>query len=243
MSHSKNLIFIPCYNVSSTIKNVIEGIPKKVFDDYNSTLLFINDGSKDNSKYIIKDLINKNNYDCDMINNNQNIGYGGVQKLAFHYAIKNKFDNIIMLHGDNQYSPKELYNFLYYLNSTDNAAVFGSRMISYKDAYKGGMPLYKILGNIFLTCIQNFLLKSNLSEFHSGYRGYRVKYLKEVDFDNFSNYFHFDTEIIINLLEKKLKIFEFAIPTHYGNEVSHLKSIPYGINVLKVTLKSKFKKK
>ena len=40
-------------------------------------------------------------------------------------------------------------------------------MISKYGALKGGMPLYKFIGNKVLTFIQNKLLSSNLSEFHS----------------------------------------------------------------------------
>ena len=57
-----------------------------------------------------------------------------------------------------------------------------------------------------------------------------------------TNYYHFDTEIIIELLKKNLLILEINIPTFYGDEVSHLKSIPYGFKVLISTIKSKFKK-
>ena len=39
-----------------------------------------------------------------------------------------------------------------------------------------------------------------------------------------------------------MKILEIHIPTYYGDEVSHLKSIPYGLKVLLSTVKSKFKK-
>ena len=80
--------------------------------------------------------------------------------------------------------------------------VFGSRMKSYKSALKGGMPVYKFLGNIFLTFIQNIILSSKISEFHSGYRSFRVSSLKEIEFNEKANYYHFDTEIIIEMLKK-----------------------------------------
>ena len=42
------------------------------------------------------------------------------------------------------------------------------------------------------------------------------------------------------MLKSNLVIKEIAIPTFYGDEVSHLKSVPYGINVLMSTIKYKF---
>ena len=52
-------------------------------------------------------------------------------------------------------------------------------MISKFGALKGGMPLYKFIGNKILTYIQNKLMSCNLSEFHSGYRIYDVEALKK----------------------------------------------------------------
>ena len=62
------------------------------------------------------------------------------------------------------------------------------------------MPLYKFAGNKILTWCQNRLLRTHFSEFHSGYRVYSVAALKRVPFDRNTNDFHFDTEIIIQLL-------------------------------------------
>ena len=147
-----------------------------------------------------------------------------------------------MVHGDGQYAPEELPKFIKEYEDDSLNAVFGSRMMSYKDAIKGGMPIYKFLGNILLTLIQNLILRSKISEFHSGYRSFNVNSLKKINYKEKANYYHFDTEIIIEILKNNLKLKEIKIPTHYGDEVSHLKSIPYGINVLYTTIKSKLKK-
>ena len=147
-----------------------------------------------------------------------------------------------MLHGDGQYAPEELPKFIAELENPDFDAVFGSRMMNYKSAIRGGMPIYKFLGNIFLTFIQNLILNSNVSEFHSGYRSFKVNSLKKINFFELPDYYHFDTEMIIELLKKKMTLKEIYIPTFYGDEVSHLKSVPYGLKVLYSTIKSKFKK-
>jgi len=47
-------------------------------------------------------------------------------------------------------------------------------MIRKQDALTGGMPVYKWIGNQVLSTFQNFMLGTNLSEFHSGYRLYSV---------------------------------------------------------------------
>jgi len=61
-----------------------------------------------------------------------------------------------------------------------------------------------------------------LSEFHSGYRIYSTRALKSIQFTLNSNDFHFDTEIIIQCLNAKLRIKELSIPTYYGDEISRV---------------------
>ncbi len=236
------LIFIPAYNVEKKIFSVIERIPNSIFDDNEIDILIINDASTDNTEGEIEKIKKNFKYSIKVYNSDVNLGYGGVQKYAFKFSIENNYKYLIMLHGDGQYAPEELPNFIQKYENQNIDAVFGSRMKSYRSALKGGMPFYKFLGNIGLTFIQNLILGSSISEFHSGYRSFKVESLKKIEFNDKADYYHFDTEIIIEFLKKKLNIQEIHIPTHYGDEISHLKSIPYGIKVLISTIKSKFKK-
>lgn len=240
---TKTLIFIPCYNVERKIKKVFNKIPKKIINNNKIKFLFIDDKSKDNTLKIIRKI--KKNYKNKVfiLSNSQNHGYGYVQKIAFKYSIKNNFDYVLMLHGDNQYPANKIPKILNQFKKNNYNAVFGTRMHSIISAYKGGMPIYKIIGNKLLTFFQNFILRSKLSEFHSGFRAYKVDSLKKIKFQNNSNKFHFDTEIIIQFLQKGFQIKEVPMPTYYGDEVSHLKSIPYGLNIIKTTLNYKFRKK
>ena len=240
----KVLIFIPSFNVEKKIGKVLKKIPKIILRKYNVKILIIEDNSKDKTLNVIKKIMRnkKKNFKINLIINKKNKGYGGVQKIAFNYAIKKNFKYIVMLHGDNQYPADKLLRLIKPLVTNKFDAVFGSRMINSLDALRGGMPLYKYIGNITLTFFQNLFLSSNLSEFHSGYRSYKVSSLKKIKYRNNTNDFHFDTEIIIQFLKKNFVIKEVSMPTHYGDEVSHLKSIPYGLNIVRSTLLSRFRK-
>src|SRR4029453_10896786 len=132
--------------------------------------------------------------------NPENQGYGGNQKIGFHYAIEKGFDFVALIHGDGQYAPECLPELIEPLASRQADAVFGSRMMRKADARRGGMPLYKFVGNRILTSVENPLLRTNLSEWHSGYRVYSTDALRRIPFHLNSSVFHFDTEIIIQLL-------------------------------------------
>ncbi|MGE5198560.1 MAG: bifunctional glycosyltransferase/class I SAM-dependent methyltransferase, partial [Rhodospirillaceae bacterium] len=117
-------------------------------------------------------------------------------------------------------------------------AVMGSRMLRKGDARRGGMPLYKFLGNIVLTAVQNRLLHSRLSEFHSGYRVYTTDALRRIPFHLNTNAFHFDTEIIVQLLAAGLRIRELPIPTYYGDEICRVNGIKYAKDVVMTCLRA-----
>ena len=101
------------------------------------------------------------------------------------------------------------------------------------------MPLYKLAGNRLLTVAQNALLGSQLSEFHSGYRIYDVRALASIPFELNTNDFHFDTEIIIQMMLAERRILELPIPTYYGEEICYVNGVKYARDVLLSTLKAR----
>jgi 2-polyprenyl-3-methyl-5-hydroxy-6-metoxy-1,4-benzoquinol methylase len=163
--------------------------------------------------------------------NAKNRGYGGNQKLGYRYAIDNGFDVVVLLHGDGQYAPEAMPALLQPVLQGEADAVFGSRMLQPGAARRGGMPLYKYLGNKVLTRFENAFLEMNLSEFHSGYRVYSVAALKRIPFEANSDDFHFDTQIIIQLKAAGMRIKEVPIPTYYGTEISHVNGLRYARDV------------
>ncbi len=162
-----------------------------------------------------------------------NRGYGGNQKLGYLHAIKQDFDYVVLLHGDGQYAPEYLPQIVNALGADEPDALIASRMIERRDALRGGMPLYKWVGNQVLTAIQNRMLGSHLSEFHSGYRAYKVAALAAIPFQLNSDDFHFDTEILIQLLSTGRSVKEIPVPTFYGEEISHVNGLKYAVNCLK----------
>jgi glycosyltransferase involved in cell wall biosynthesis len=234
------LILIVAYNAERTIQEVLRRIPASL-SAYDTEILIIDDSSRDATFQQAQRMEGSGEipFPLTVLYNPVNQGYGGNQKIGFHYAIRNGFDIVALVHGDGQYAPESLPTLLQPLLDEEADAVFGSRMMTRGAARKGGMPLYKFIGNRILTGIQNRLLHSSLTEFHSGYRVYSVRALERIPFDRNANVFHFDTEIIIQLLRAGLTIKELPIPTYYGDEICHVNGIVYGLDVIKATLLSR----
>lgn len=236
LSHKPSLlIFIVAYHAESTISMVLRRLPAaEIVQNYEVEVLIIDDSSKD--KTFELSVAERDGFTSifpiHVLFNPVNQGYGGNQKIGFHYAIKNSFDYVALLHGDGQYAPERLPELMSAFNGDSADAVFGSRMMTRGDALRGGMPLYKYVGNRILTWTQNRLLNAQMSEFHSGYRIYSIASLNRIPFYLNSDDFHFDTEIIIQLMVAKQRIVELPIPTYYGDEICRVNGMKYAGQVL-----------
>jgi glycosyltransferase involved in cell wall biosynthesis len=238
------LIFIVAYNAASTINSVLARVPASIGNEYEVEVLVIDDASTDGTFERVRSGQQEFNlpFPLTLLFNPQNQGYGGNQKIGYLYAIKKAFDFVALVHGDGQYAPECLPELVRPLTQGKADAVFGSRMMTPGAARAGGMPLYKFVGNKILTFLQNRILGSSLSEFHSGYRIYAVEALKKIPFDKNTTDFHFDTEIIIQFHLAGLRIMEAPIPTYYGDEICHVNGIKYAIDVMRAVIKARVQK-
>jgi glycosyltransferase involved in cell wall biosynthesis len=233
------LIFVISYYAESTLRAVLERIPGRCFEEYECEVLVVDDASEDRTFAIGREYQHTHpEIPMTVLRNELNQGYGGNQKVGYAFAIREGFDYVAMVHGDGQYAPEELPRLVAPLRTGEADAVFGSRMLTPFGALKGGMPLYKFVGNKILTRAQNALLGTKFSEFHSGYRIYSTAALRRIAFLINSNEFHFDTEIILQLLNAKQRIVELPIPTYYGGEISRVNGMQYAKNVLVATLQN-----
>jgi len=238
-SGKRVLIFVVAYNAEKTIESVLDRIPSELRNS-SVEVLVIDDSSKDATFHTgLKREDQSSDFKITILRNPVNQGYGGNQKLGYRYAIDHGFDIVALIHGDGQYAPEKLPTLLEPFLNDEADAVFGSRMIHKQDALKGGMPLYKWVGNQVLTTFQNKMLGSTLSEFHSGYRIYSTKALRLIPFERNSNDFHFDTDIIVQLHFAKQRIVEIPIPTFYGDEICHVNGFKYAWDIAKTMFRAK----
>ncbi len=235
------LVFVVAYNAEKTVGAVVRRIPASLLDLYDVDVLIIDDASSDRTFEQGHHIRQEHGipFPIHVLVNPVNQGYGGNQKLGYHYALKYGYDFVALLHGDGQYAPECLPALLEPFRQKQADAVFGSRVLPPSSALRGGMPLYKFVGNRILTWIENRLIGANLSEYHSGYRIYSTKALSAIPFDGNSNDFHFDTEIIIQLSIAGLAMIEIPIPTYYGDEICYVNGLNYAFHVVAAAVKAR----
>ena len=235
------LVLIVAYHAEQTIQPVLARIPPSLAGDFDVEVLVIDDSSTDGTFDRGEEVRRASAvpFPLTVLFNPVNLGYGGNQKVGFHYAIRHGFDFVALVHGDGQYAPESLPGLLVPLASDAADAVFGSRMLTPGAARRGGMPLYKRAGNRVLTWTQNRLLRTRFSEFHSGYRIYSTRALRRIPFHLNSDGFDFDTQIIIQLVVAGLRVTELPIPTYYGSEISRVNGLKYARDVVAACVKAR----
>lgn len=221
-------IFIVSYNAERHIERVLARIPEWVARSLDEVFI-IDDSSKDATfERAVSVEWAAALAPLRVFKTPYNQGYGGNQRLGYLYAIERGFDIVILLHGDGQYAPEWLPDILAEYSRLGGAdAVYGSRFLSRSSALRGRMPLYKYVGNRILTWLQNRIIGTRLSEWHSGYRSYRTAALKMVPFHANSLGFDFDSDIIIQFAAAGLSIREVPIPTYYGDEICYVNGLKY----------------
>jgi len=229
-------ILIVAYNAQDTLAKVLDRIPS-VFATQIDSILVCDDASTDDTHNVGLRYQSKSSLPLTIVRHQINLGYGGNQKTGYQWALEKNLDLVVLLHGDGQYAPEYLPQMVEPIVSRRADVVFGSRMITQGGARKGGMPLYKFVGNKILTTLQNRLARVSLTEWHSGYRAYSVAALRKVNFLKNSDYFDFDSQIILQMIGARQRIVEIEIPTFYGDEISRVNGIKYGIKILIHTLK------
>ena len=234
-------ILVVAYNAATTLAKVLDRIPIEIYPAIEEVI--VSDDHSQDSTYLVGlryQQISK--LPITLIRQPTNLGYGGNQKVGYDLAIEHGLDIVVMLHGDGQYAPEYLPQIVEPLLDGEADAVFGSRMMEKGAARRGGMPLYKFIGNRILSEFENVVLGTDLSEFHSGYRAYSVSALKQIAFKENSNGFNFDTQIIIQLHDAGARIVEVPIPTYYGDEICYVDGIGYAIDVAKDVVKYRLQK-
>lgn len=224
-------VIVVAYNAAGTLEAVLDRIPPK-FRSRVSEVVVCDDASSDGTYSVGVEYQRRCDFPLTVLRRPRNLGYGGNQKAAYRWAIDNGLDIVVLLHGDGQYAPEVIEDLVAPFDEPGVDAVFGSRMMVPGGARSGGMPLYKYAGNRVLTRFANSVTGMSLTEWHSGYRAYRVSALAAIPFEESSDGFDFDTEIILQLKEAGRRIVEVPIPTYYGSEICYVNGLAYARDVV-----------
>jgi glycosyltransferase involved in cell wall biosynthesis len=229
MLHGKKIVVVmPAYHAEKTLEECYRAIPRDVVD----LVLLVDDASHDATVAIAQRL------GIATHRHPKNLGYGANQKTCYGKALGEGADIVVMLHPDYQYEPRLITAMAAMVASDVYDVVIGSRILG-NSAIAGGMPRYKYIANRALTAIQNLLVGSKLSEFHTGYRAFSRRVLETLPLAANSSDFIFDNQMLVQAHAFGMRIGEISCPTRYfedASEISFGRATVYGVEVLWTSL-------
>jgi glycosyltransferase involved in cell wall biosynthesis len=224
------VVVTPAYNAALHLPAVLDRVTRAALPDLQR-IIVVDDGSTDDTRAMAERLALAG--PVDFIHRPRNGGYGAAMKDGLERARVLDPDLVACIHADGQYSPEALPGLVSEVRTRRLDLLQGSR-IAARTALSGGMPVYKYVANSILNVLENRTLGLAMSDYHSGYLLYGRRALGSIPFRALSDGFEFDLEVIASARARDLSVSEAPIPTHYGDEISYLRPIAYGLRVLRV---------
>ena len=213
-------IVIPAFNTQASLQRVLSELPEAT----HSLVIIVDDGSE---VPLVADGFR-------IIRHAENRGYGAAQKTGYDAALELGAERILLLHGDGQYATGDVLGLTDALAACD--AAIGSRFLN-----MGGhqIPLWRRMGNRTLTVMANLRFGTNVSELHSGARGFRAQTLRDLNYHRFSDDYIFDHQVLASLLDQGARIGERKVRCAYDDTVQSIAlgpSIRYALGVVRTIL-------
>ncbi|HET6149223.1 MAG TPA: glycosyltransferase family 2 protein [Polyangia bacterium] len=225
------VVVVPAFNAARHLAGVVERILRAGPPGLDR-IVVVDDGSRDDTVRVARALALTHPV-LQLIERPRNGGYGAAMKDGLRAARARDADCAASVHADGQYSPEVLADLLETRARRGLDLLQGSR-IAGGQALAGRMPLYKYAGNWAIGKLERRVFALPLTDFHSGYLVYGRRALHGIPFDRLSDGFDFDLEAIAAACARGLAVGEAPIPTHYGDEISHLRPLHYTWRVLQV---------
>src|SRR5438477_5347565 len=216
-------IVMPALNAARALERTVAAIPEDWADD----LVLVDDKSTDDTIDVARRL------PLHVIWHPHNVGYGGNQKTCYLHALQEGADVVVMLHPDGQYEPTLIPELVQPILRGEADLVLGSRLAVRGMARAGGMPLYKYVANRALTTLENTVMRTHLTDLHTGYRAYSRKFLLTVPFLRNSLDFAFDSEILLQAAHFGFRIKEVPARSIYFADASSISFRPATVYGLK----------
>ena len=231
----KVLLFIPMYNCEKQIYRVLEQLNEEVLK-YVSEVIIINNRSTDNGENVVIDYCMRHpGHPIKLMRNRDNFGLGGSHKVAFQYAVKYKYDYVIVLHGDDQGSIKDLIPFIKTGVAFKYDSFLGSRFM--KGSKLVNYSAFRIIGNHIFNVFMSICLKRKITDLGSGLNMYKVDYLKTGFYYSFINNLTFNVYMLIYGVHSKSKFTFFPLTWREDDQISNAKFFKQAKEIVIITLK------
>lgn len=228
----KILLFIPMYNCQKQIPRVLGQLDDEVLTFISEVMVVDNRSKDDGVSAAVSYCKNDPRLPVKIFRNDENYGLGGSHKVAFEYAVKNGFDYLIVLHGDDQ---GDISNILPYLKKRIYRrydCFLGARFMrgSKLQGYSG----FRTFGNIVYDILFSIGCRHRIYDLGSGLNMYRVAILKDKFYLKYRDDLMFNYCMVMGSAHHGHKVRFFPIVWREDDQVSNVRMLHQAVTVLKL---------
>ncbi len=197
---SMRLVCVPAYNEENVIQDFVRECLK-----YSDKVIVCDDGSDDATA------LEAEKGGAIVIRHDKNKGKGNALRSLFHHAKTLNPSVVVTIDGDGQFLPKEIARLMSPVLNKKADVVIGCRFNNNTE-----MPSYRMFGNKIIDSVTNMASDYSFRDTQSGFRSYSLQALNFIKFVN--DGFGADSEILVNLSSKDLKILEKDVTVLYPSD-------------------------
>tara|TARA_Y100000034_G_scaffold118895_1_gene160078 strand:+ start:2043 stop:2741 length:699 start_codon:yes stop_codon:yes gene_type:complete len=211
----KNLLIVPAYNEEKKIGNVVNK-SKRLADK----VLVINDGSSDKTSNVAKKA------GAIVIDHPVNLGVGAAIRTGIEFGLKNNFEILTVIGGDDQFNPKEMSRMTEKIKQGYDF-VQGSRY------HKGGkminIPTFRRITTKLHALIFSLLVNKKVTDGTNGFRAFNSRIFKDKRINlnqKWLERYELEVYLYYKVLNLNYKYIEVPITMTWVKEKGYTKMIP-----------------
>ena len=207
-------IIIPAYNEENYISELFDQL-KFYFNYKNIEIIFVDDGSIDNSKNILKSFKSNNDYifKYDFIDIKQNSGKGKAIQLGLE---KSKGKYVLFLDADLELDTKDAFDMYQMIqDKKEIKCIFGSRYLTGK-LKKNNYFFNSLVGKINSFIFDIFFLQS-LTDVHCGLKIIHRDVLKKIQIT--VNDFGIELDLASQIVRNNFFIYEYGVSYYFRTKL------------------------
>jgi len=207
-------VVIPCFNVAGHLPDVLRTMP-----DFVDHMIVVDDGSHDEPAAVVPDSICRSR--ISVVHHECNRGLARAMETGFRRALELGADVIVKMDGDGQMDPEALPRLLGPIVSGAADLSKGNRFL--QADHLRGMPLVRLLGNIFLSFFTKVTSGYwNVFDPTNGYLAIRRQLLEDIDLSRLGPGYFLEISLLCEAYLSGAVVRDTAVEARYNGQPSSL---------------------
>lgn len=234
MSAERILVFIPMYNCERQIPRVLARFGEALQRRFTEVIV-VDNGSRDQGvEAAVTGLSRLRHLPGKVLVNDANYNLGGSHKVAFDYALAHGFDQVVVLHGDDQADINDLLPHLDAGEYRTLDSLLGSRFMP--GSRLEGYSRLRTLGNHVFNLLFSVAARHRVQDLGSGLNLYSVRSLASRFYLRFPDSLTFNIHMLLAGVHQRSRFAFFPLSWREEDQVSNVRMVRQSVQTGRIAL-------